>query len=162
MKESISNAFLFNIIIIFVIIMIAFFVGSLSYSKAFKVKNKIVEEIEKEGENSTDPATAYTRAEDDITEWLNAGDDGNGIGYRPKTNAVSGVRCNNDRGTLVSQSSDYQYCVYMINTCTNGRENKCGVYYRVTAYMFFDIPIIGDMIQIPVSGETMIFQKIES
>ncbi len=163
MKEAISNVFLFNIIIVFVVILIAFFIGSLSYSKAFKVKNKIVEEIEKEGENSKNPKQAYELAEDAITEWLNAGgENGTGIGYRPRTNSITGVRCNGKNGTLVSQSSDYQYCVYMIDTCTSGRESKCGVYYQVTAYMFFDIPIIGDMIQIPVSGETMIFSKIES
>lgn len=47
MKEAISNAMIFNLIIVFVVILIMLFIGSLSYSKAFKVKNRIVEEIEK-------------------------------------------------------------------------------------------------------------------
>ena len=47
MKEAIANAGIYNLVIIFVIILLAFFIGSLSYSKAFKVKNKIIEEIER-------------------------------------------------------------------------------------------------------------------
>ena len=48
MKEAISNAFVFNLVIVFVIILLAFFIGSIGYSKASKVKNRIVEEIEKQ------------------------------------------------------------------------------------------------------------------
>ena len=69
MKEAIANAGIFNLIIIFVIILLMFFIGSLSYSKAFKVKNKIVEEIEKD-----QGYTSSTEAR--VEEWL-----GN-IGYR--------------------------------------------------------------------------------
>ena len=43
MKEAIANAGVFNLVIIFVIVLLAFFIGSLSYSKAFKTKNKIIE-----------------------------------------------------------------------------------------------------------------------
>ena len=91
MKEAIGNAALFYIIITFVVIMIMFFVGSLSYSKAFKVKNKIVEEIEKEGEvPGADPYTAYARAEDAIYEWLQSGgENGTGIGYRQNTGGLN-------------------------------------------------------------------------
>ena len=62
MKEAISNAFVFNLIIVFVIILIAFFVGSISYSKASKVKNRIVEVIEKEGVKAVDSAEALYEA----------------------------------------------------------------------------------------------------
>lgn len=165
MKEAIGNAALFYIIITFVVIMIMFFVGSLSYSKAFKVKNKIVEEIEKEGEvPGADPYTAYSRAEGAIYEWLKAGgENGTGIGYRQNTGGLNNhLNCTEGEGTVVSKGGDYQYCVYQIDTCAGGREGRCGVYYRVTAYMFFDIPVIGELLKIPVSGETMIFTKLES
>ena len=55
MREAIGSSLLFNLIIVIVIVMIAFLVGSLSYSKAFKVKNRIINIIEKyEGYNQTD------------------------------------------------------------------------------------------------------------
>lgn len=163
MKEAIGNAALFYIIITFVVILIMFFVGSLSYSKAYKVKNKIVEEIEKEGEvPGTNPEGAYGRAEDEIKKWLKAGGEkGTGIGYRQNTGGLN-ERINCRDGEAVNNNSDYQYCVYRIHTCTEGREGKCGVYYRVTTYMFFDIPVIGDLLRIPVTGETMTFTIINS
>ena len=79
MKEAIGNAALFNIVIIFVAILIAFFVGSLSYTKAYKVKNKIVEEIEKEGEHSTtveQAENAYANDENEFIDGLSNGNDG--------------------------------------------------------------------------------------
>lgn len=161
MKEAIGNAALFNIVIIFVAILIAFFVGSLSYTKAYKVKNKIVEEIEKEGEHSTtveQAENAYANAEDEIIDWLSNGNDGTGIGYRHNTNGGQNntTNCNGD-GTLVNKVSDYEYCVYRHSTCNGDNEGRCGVYYTVTAYMYFDVPIIDDLIKIPISGETMTF-----
>ena len=164
MKESISNAMLFYIIITFVVILIMFFVGSLSYSKAYKVKNKIIEEIEKEGDTAQDPYTAYDRAQGSIEQWLAAGgENGVGIGYRPITgSATNKENCTDTKGEIVNKNNRYQYCVYRIDTCAQGREGRCGVYYKVTTFMFFDIPVIGDLLKIPVSSETMIFTKIDS
>ena len=65
MKEAISNAMIFNLIIVFVVILIMLFIGSLSYSKAFKVKNRIVEEIEKD-EDYTENTVQ------DINNWISS------------------------------------------------------------------------------------------
>ena len=165
MKEAMSNAAIFNLIIIFVIILIAFFVGSLSYSKAFKVKNKIVEEIEKEAEYTDDPQNAYSRAKDEIETWLTSGNDGIGIGYRMNGNPTNN-NCNTftvPDGTVknVTDTNDYEYCVYLI---TQGSENDDfqTVYYRVVTYMYFDVPIVEDLIRIPVTSETMSFTKVNT
>ena len=45
MREAIGNSFLFYFVIIFFALFIFFFIGTLAYTKAFKVKNKIVDEI---------------------------------------------------------------------------------------------------------------------
>ncbi len=167
MKEAIGNAVLFNIIIVFVVVLIMFFVGSLAYSKAYKVKNKIIEEIEKQGESSNDPANAYNAAEEDILQWLKAGEDGTGIGYRVNTNGGHNntSNCSSNKGELVNKTGEFEYCVYRVNTCENAsseRKTKCGYYYKVTTYMYFDIPIIGELLKIPVNGETMIFTELKS
>ena len=161
MKEAIANAGVFNLVIIFVIILLAFFIGSLSYSKAFKVKNKIIEEIEKDQEYTTGIKNS---TEDRVETWIK------NIGYRMNVgNTRNSVNCpkasgnGGKEGKLVNTDGDYQYCVYEFNTCTARSDNaKCGKYYRVTAYMYFDIPIFGGFIKIPVSGETMIFNEIDS
>ncbi len=158
MKEAIANAGVFNLIIIFVIVLILLFIGSLSYSRGFKAKNKILEEIEKDQGYTSD-------TEARIDDWL-----GN-IGYRVNT----GLNSNSDdcpasaegnggsHGKLVSGSALYQYCVYEFDTCTSGSDNsKCGKYYRVIAYMYFDIPLLGGLLKIPVNGESVIFNEITS
>lgn len=47
MREAIGNTFVFNFIIVFVIIFIGLFATSSAYSKAAKVKNTILDIVEK-------------------------------------------------------------------------------------------------------------------
>ena len=49
MRESFGTAFVVQAVIIFVAIFIFFFVAGMSYTKGFKVKNRIVDIIEKNG-----------------------------------------------------------------------------------------------------------------
>ena len=151
MKEAIANVGVFNLIIIFVIILMSFFIGSLGYSKAFKVKNKIINEIEKEG--------SYEAAKDNIEDWLLV------IGYRMYTEFDPNKGCpaaDKNNAHLVNQNGDYQYCVYEVNSCTEefyeGKTSlhKCSKYYKVIAYMYFDV------IKIPVKGETKPFVELTS
>ena len=147
MKEAIANAGVFNLVIIFVIILISFFIGSLGYSKAFKVKNYIVNEIEKnEGYDDN--------LQGDIDAWLGQ------VGYRLNA-GINRVNCPtvNGQAAINNRQSDYQYCIYRFDS-TN--RSKSSTYYRVVAYMYFDVPIINDLIRIPVSGETASITTINS
>ena len=162
MKEAIANAGVFNLVILFVIILLAFFIGSLSYSKAFKVKNKIIEEIEKDQGYTTG---VNDSTEERIEDWMK------NIGYRQNVgNVKNTANCEStvsgnggNDGILINKTSDYQYCVYEFDTCTlNSDRAKCGKYYRVIAYMYFDVPVISQLLRLPVSGETMIFNEIDS
>lgn len=151
MKEAIANAGVFNLIIIFVIILLAFFIGSLGYSKAFKVKNIIISEIEKE-EN-------YNEAVNENVETLLGS-----VGYR-MNNSDSFSKCPEVAGAeMVNLNSNYQYCVYKFDDCKdkNNNNSKCSIYYRVVTYMYFDVPIINNLIKIPVIGETKSFVSINS
>ena len=165
MREAIANVGVFNLIITFVIILLAFFIGSLSYSKAFKVKSKIIGEIEKD---QGYVVSGNYKTEDNIQSWLA------GIGYRVNTDrswkcptiASSDSQIVTNNGKAINTISNYQYCVYEFNTCIkNGAtvdSSKCGKYYRVVAYMYFDVPIFGDLVKIPVTGETVTFTELNS
>lgn len=135
MKESIANAYILQIVIVFVVIFIFFFAGSLTYSKAFKVKNRIVDIIEKyETYNDT--------AKSEIASTLSE------MGYRVDT-TNKGCPTRNGKESIVATNNGYRYCVYEYDT------NK-GKYYGVAAYMYFDFPIIGNHLEFPVYGETKI------
>lgn len=146
MRESIANSYLFMFIMIFIGIIIALFVGSLAYSKAFKVKTRIISIIEKHK-----GFTAEAEAEiDDVLD---------DIGYR----IVDSPCPNKNGGRPLVVSSRYRYCVYEFDKHVdpaNPNQGR-GPYYGVSAFMHFDIPLIGDFLEFEVYGETKIIYVID-
>lgn len=136
MKEAIGTSYVFTLIITFVGILIAMFVGSIAYTKGFKVRNKIIDLIDKN--------EGYTLgAQAEIDKNLAA------IGYR-----IVDKDCPTKKGVSAIEASDYHYCVYEFN------DEQKGVYYGVTVFIHFDIPLIGDFFDIPIYGETrLLFDK---
>lgn len=134
MREAIGSSFLFTVVVVLVGAMIVLFVGNISYNKVYRVKNRIIEIIEKHA--------GYTAAaQDEINQDLA------GIGYRVNYNkATCKARAN---ATIVhgENSSGYRYCIYLY------RDIK-GFYYGVTTFIHFDIPLIGNYLEFPVYGET--------
>ena len=62
MKESVGYTATLNIVIVFIVIIFAIFAMALSYYKAYKVSNKIIESIEKnEGYNYLAEAEIKTK-----------------------------------------------------------------------------------------------------
>ncbi len=149
MKEAIGNASVFNLVIIFLGIMIALIVASLNYTKAFKVKNSIVDFIEKYDAGYSDENRGVIDGQ--INEFLSQ------IGYRTNNGGVNSNCPNVDGaqngGDAVNGTSVYNYCIYEFNSSR-------GNYYKVIAYMYFDIPLLST-VTIPVSGETEVFYFVE-
>lgn len=140
MKAATGNAMLMNIIIIFLVIVMALLVTSISYTKAFRIKNRIVDIIEYyDGDFST--------KKDDITNEINTSL--SSVGYRLNTTKCKMI----DGKNAISLNSNYQVCIYEYNESIRGK------YYKVIAYMYFDVPVIGGILNIPVSGETRVFYE---
>lgn len=141
MRESIGNSYVFNIIIVFVGIIILILVGSLSYSKAFKIKTKVISIIEKnKGYNNTTVRT-------EIDDYLNT------VGYRVTRTADRG-KCKDVNGVkAMNTGNNYDYCIYRFDTVR-------GPYYRVTVFISFDIPVISSYLRIPMSGETRVIYEL--
>lgn len=140
MKEAIGTSMVFNLILIFTGVFIALLIGSLAYSKGFKVRNRIIDIVEQH--------EGYTEeSKIEINENLSA------IGYK-----IVGLntRCQPHNGvSALENSGPYDYCIYEYQTVK-------GYYYGVTVYVHFDFPLIGDYINIPLYGESrIIFEKSE-
>ena len=141
MKAATGNAMLMNIIIVFIVIVMALLVTSISYTKAFRIKNRIVDIIEYYNGNFDD-ATTKTNITNEINNDLSK------VGYRiSESNKCKEI----DNKSAIQLDSNYQVCIYEYDDSIRGK------YYKVVAYMYFDIPIIGGILNIPVSGETKIF-----
>ncbi len=154
MREAIGNTFIVNLLLIFLGVMSALLIGSISYSKAFKVKNRIIYTIEKYGAwdvTSTRGSTVVNLVQAEVESSLKD------IGYHL---AVANTSCpNRAGGTVVYGNSNngittYRYCVYEYN-------NEKGHYYGVATFMHFDFPLIGNYVEFPVYGETKSIYDVE-
>lgn len=139
MRESIGQAFLFNLIIVIIVVIMFILIGAMAYSKTYKIKTKIVDIVEK--------YRGYTgEAKTEIEAYLSS------IGYKINQNATQQCRSNKGQ-SLTNTSTIYHYCVYEYDSEGINR----GKYYGVTTYIYFEFPLIGDLIEIPIYGETEVF-----
>lgn len=138
MRESIGSIALYNIIIIFIVITFAILAGTMSYSKAFKANNRIINAIEKyEGYNSLSATW--------IDNFLGS------IGYQME----SGTQCPFRQGVepMVTLNSNYRFCVYAEKEETRSNKGRY-VTYGVVTYIHIDFPIVGNFFRIPVYGKS--------
>lgn len=137
MKTAIGSSLLMGIIITFVTIVLFIIISSMVYTKAFRIKNRIVDIIETREQYNDD-------VEDEITIMLRQ------IGY--KANPYSNnSQCDKYGEDLENLYSPYHYCVFRMSSGKND-----GYYYKVVAFAYLDLPLVST-IQLPVSGETKIF-----
>jgi len=129
MRESIGSTFLYNIIILFIVIVFAILGATLTYYKAFKVNTKIINSIEKyEGYNDL----AVTEINNTLTT----------IGYMNKdTHKCPSTK---NGGVLQTENGKFRYCVYYFDEGDNHYS------YGVITYITLDIPIVNTFLQIPI------------
>ena len=142
MKESIGNSYVFGIVIGLIGILFLILIGSLSYSKAFKVKTRIIEIIEKNNGYNEENVKV------EIDNYLKT------AGYTV-AKSVNRGKCADFNGAkaINTKNKNYDYCVYRFDTVK-------GPYYHVTAFISYDIPIISSYLRIPVSGETKVIYEL--
>ena len=150
-----------------------FLINSITYSKAFKVKSRIVSIIEKYNGICTfqDDDRCYKEIEDELTN----------MGYSsnisseckdPKQLVTDDVVYKKDSGiysvdlVYSTNNSGHKYCVYKYTLCSlaqNGANSyTCSnshkyYFYKVVAFMHYDIPVIENFLEFEVSGETRTF-----
>lgn len=139
MRESIGASFVVYAIVIFVAIFSLFFIMGLNYTKAFKMKNRIIDIIE---ENEC-YETENCASKDKIQEALKS------AGYRMKGGQPDCKQYMKGRNGEVIESSTNHYCVYKVTTSR-------GDYYGAVTFMYFEIPLFNIHKEYPVYGETRV------
>ena len=136
MRESIGGAWIFSIVITFIVLFSSYLAISINYSKAFKVKNSIVNMIEQNEGIDTDKIEAY----------LNA------AGYYSY-----GVCPRNEDGrewhaeSANTSSTKYRYCWSTTSSEAGGLKKN---YYQIIVFFKVDLPVIGDLLTFRITGET--------
>lgn len=145
MKNSISGLWLFSIVIVFMMILIAFVAISINYSNAYKLKTVLVTKIEQyDGWNSL--------SKKEVDEILySSGYRKTGGCKKPEDGSkVIGVLNGN---VTVNPKTPQNYCVY--RTKRSEREgSEAKYYYHLTVFFGFNLPVLGDIYTFSVSGET--------
>ena len=159
MREAFGGTWILGFVVLFIVLFSGYLAVSVNYTKAFKVKNRIINIIEEnEGYSesnytssvmesmSTDDLKASSQTEDKIYAFLKE------IGYR--TTEISESRCPND----ANGNSTYQDGGYCVETLSNDQGYR---YYKVTTFIKLEIPIVWFNITIPITGETRVLYNAQ-
>ena len=153
MKESIGYTVSLNIMIVFITIIVAFLCAALIYFKSNKVSNVITSAIEKyEGYNSS----AISEINRNLTS----------VGY--SSQAISCAAFVEDKGAIgkkctlinnVEAKGSRGYCVYKceeeyVYNPKTGRDELQYYYYKIRTNMMITIPIVQDILNIPIYSNT--------
>ena len=148
MKDAIGGSLLLNIVVIFTSIIILFFVTMLTYTKAYKIKNRIIEVIEK---NEKYDSVTKTELNSDLHR----------AGYVTATKDQIDKKCEKGNlNSLQSGETGYLYCVYCKDY--DNQTGKCAqeTTYEVVTYIHFNLPVIGNMMTFAVKGETKTLGRV--
>lgn len=138
MRESIGGTWIFSLVIVFIVLFTGYLAISVNYSRAFKVKNGIINIIEKNEGHDSD-------TENEITTYLN------GSSY-----FVFGSCASNETGygRANSQSNKFRYCISKISKVRNDETTIPSTRYYVRVFFRLDLPVFGDLLTFPITGET--------
>ncbi len=135
MREAIGGVFTLQIILVFVILINGYMAYSVNYTRAFRVKNSIINIIEeREG------FSEGSKAAEEISSLVKT------AGYGLSSVQQQAVRNMNHQNGWYCSGAD-GYCVKCIDNTGNNAINVDdasyrGVYYTVKTYVNMDIPIL--------------------
>lgn len=147
MRDAIGQVFALQVILAFVLLINGYMAYSVNYTRAFRVKNQIVNIIE-QYEGPTDEAMAK------IGSYVD------GMTYRVPQTLINSFRnryASNNGDGEVSCQDGWCYIAHDVKT-TGGDGELNGTYYSVVTFVNIDIPVINNLIGLgdflSVSGET--------
>ena len=144
MRESFGGAFIIKLLLIFIIFYISFMAIAINYSKAFRVKNRVINIIE-QYQYDIYNVTDYDRVEEGfINPYLES------VAYRYYGKDYPRIQndCDSYAGSRLTTNGA---CIVPL-----GADDAR--YYKIITYIAINFPFFGIELIIPISGETKIIQ----
>lgn len=149
MNQGLGTAVMIVIIVVFIVLVSAYMAFNINYTKAFRMKNKIIDIYEKyDGRCNSD-------CENEINEYSDS------IGYNPGNFNCSDYQKKSIKG------SGYLFCQKQINESVESnsdavkdRGNRC--YYKIVTKIDIRIPIVDNLLGVgvfSVSGDTKLLNN---
>lgn len=167
MKGAIGNAFILNMVITFILIFYMLLIGSMAYSKAYKVKNYLLNSVvsfdeRKRNESNLDNSNLSTMLKNNFTgnafnDYVNSSL--HDYGYILSTASNTCPKKDGYEILKNNRIGEYDYCIYWnFTTESISKTSTDSIYvkynYMVLSYMKFDFPVIGDYVKIPMTSES--------
>lgn len=167
MKGAIGNAFILNMVITFIVIFYMLLISSMAYSKAYKVKNYLINSVVSYDEKLRSEGKKLSGFNDFIREFkkndwdLTVNDTLSKYGYilaldkhcpvnefdrYPKNTKYVNIRN--------TKAGSYDYCIYLNYIIGDDAMIFAEYNYMVLVYMKFDFPVVGNFLKLPLTGET--------
>lgn len=148
MREAVGTTWIFQLVIIFILIFAAYLALTINYSRAFMVKNEALTIIEKyEG--------MQNRTIDTVNGYLQTS------GYKEMGVCPSGwYGISNLDSTKAEESSSnkkYYWCYTKIKGYNNTSPGRA--YYKIRMFFKFELPVIGRLLTFDVDGKTYEMDK---
>ena len=149
MKNAIAGSWVYVIVLIFMVILIAYVAISINYSRAFETSELMIKMLEQnEGFNPT----SRKKISEVITG--NNATVKHGCGNNEGKRSSDGVFYYGVKGEYVDQNpkkSDYDYCITRTHKDVQGVRKY---YYSTTIFFSFSLPVLGDLYAFSIPGET--------
>lgn len=165
MRDAFGGAFMIKLFLVFIFIYICFTAVALSYAKAFKVKNKVIDYLETSEITSLDNMTAKQMNE--FGKYINEEIVGNMNYNMSGYNICKGYPRKNDAGRIVGICDPAGVIIEETGTARNTE----GVYYTVSTYLGWNLGFLNKLTELNgnnerpgivtgtwrISGETRVF-----
>lgn len=159
MKDAFGGAFVLRIMIVFFVIFISFMVVAVNFAKTYRVKNGLINILERNSFNVSDSVLG-----DKIDLYLKS------INYAPAFTLSEKIKndCNSRRQVIYdslgavnsNQVTSVGNGYYKNNVCIVKVGSKDVYHYVVVSYMEFTAPFFNFNFIIPISGETRTINTI--
>lgn len=150
MREAIGASWIMIIVLTFIALFSGYLALSINYSKAFRMKDGIVDRLEKHSGPNTDSVEDIDNLMSEINynsrgscDMLSNGDAG-----------VDFIGVNRTMVTKNPTSGTYNYCVSKVNAF-NPSGQMTSAYYKVVVFFSLSFPVFDDLLSFHVSGETI-------
>lgn len=159
MKGAIGSAVILNIVITFITLFLLLLVGAMAYTKTVKVRNYLLVETEKFYENNGKipffQSSEIKKWDEIVNPYLAR------AGYPLSQKRKSCPYKDNYEVRVDTRVGFYEYCIYQrVEPGTKGNIDSYTT-FMVLAYMKMDIPVVGQFMKIPITGETKPFIKLK-
>lgn len=147
MDESIGGAFMIKLLFVFIIIYVTFMCLAISYAKAFRIKNTVMNKLEQSQFAFGDDFGFIDKYLETVSYDFNGNDD-----IKAKCNNVEFGNAHSETRTILTENG---VCIRQFGDMdANGNIND--YYYKVTTYISIEFPFFNIYGTIPISGETKI------